>query len=130
MDKEDFENELKQVIGNTRSGHDLGPREVIIFGRDGLVVAGKRVERLNDVLVAYSQLEARDLILRVFFRRIFQLDDVIKETRRLIVNYEKAPGSMRRTRTLLTKTERDLIILAQLLQYVTQSLEDLTPPPA
>ena len=129
MDKEDFENELKQVIGNTRSGHDLGPREVIIFGRDGLVVAGKRVERLNDVLVAYSQLEARDLILRVFFRRIFQLDDVIKETRRLIVNYEKAPGSMRRTRTLLTKTERDLIILAQLLQYVTQSLEDLTPPP-
>ena len=36
---------------------------------------------------------------------------------------------MRRTRTLLTKTERDLIILAQLLQYATQSLEDLTPPP-
>ena len=128
MDKEDFENEIKQVIGDTRSGHDLGPREVIIFGRDGLLVAGKRVNRLDSVLVSYSQLEARDTVLRSFFRRTFQLADVIKETRKIIVNYEKDPGSMRRTRTLLTKTERDLILLKELLQYISQSITQMSVP--
>jgi hypothetical protein len=129
MDKEDFENEIKQVIGDTRSGHDLGPREVVIFGRDGLLVAGKRVSRLDTMLVTYSQLEARDSVLRSFFRRTFQLADVIKETRKLIINYEKDPGSMRRTRTLLTKTERDLILLKELLQYIDNSIHQMSIPP-
>jgi len=129
MDKEDFENEIKQVIGDTRSGHDLGPREVVIFGRDGLIVAGKRVNRLDSVLTAYSELEARDHVLRVFFRRTFQLSGVISETRKLIINYEKDPGSMRKTRTLLTKTERDLILLKELLQYIQQSIELMAAPP-
>jgi hypothetical protein len=129
MDKEDFENEIKQVIGDTRSGHDLGPREVVIFGRDGLIVAGKRVNRLDSVLTAYSELEARDHVLRVFFRRTFQLSGVISETRKLIINYEKDPGSMRKTRSLLTKTERDLILLKELLQYIQQSIELMVSPP-
>ena len=123
MDKEDFENEIKQVIGDTRSGHDLGPREVVIFGRDGLLIAGKRVMRFQATLVKYAQLEARDHTLRAFFRRTFQLSDVIKETRLMIVNFEKDPGSMRKTRMLLTKTERDLILLRELLQYVDESLK-------
>jgi hypothetical protein len=129
MDKEDFENEIKQVIGDTRSGHDLGPREVVIFGRDGLLIAGKRVDRFDSALVSYCDLEGRDTALRVFFRRTFQLSDVIKETRKLIENYDKDPGSMRKLRTLLTKTDRDLILLKELLQYCKKSIEFMLPPP-
>ena len=125
MDKGDFENEIKQVIGDTRTGHNLGPREVVIFGRDGLIVAGKRVARFEDILVRYAQLEARDHTLRAFFRRTFQLSDVIKETRIMIVNFEKDPGSMRKTRMLLTKTERDLILLHELLCYADESLKSM-----
>ena len=80
-------------------------------------------------MVIYAELEARDTVLRAFFRRTFQLSDVIKETRKLIVNYEKDPGSMRKTRTLLTKTERDLILLKELLQYMHQSLDFMSMPP-
>jgi WD repeat-containing protein 35 len=129
MDKEDFENEIKQVIGDTRTGHDLGPREVVVFGRDGLLIAGKRVARFEGILVRYAQLEARDHTLRAFFRRTFQLSDVIKETRGMIVNFEKDPGSMRRTRMLLTKTERDLILLKELLCYVDESLIHMANAP-
>ena len=38
LDGEDKENELKQVLGDTRTAFDLGGGAIIIFGRDGILL--------------------------------------------------------------------------------------------
>ena len=40
MDREDKENELKQVLGDLHKSYDLGEDGVLIVGRDGILVAG------------------------------------------------------------------------------------------
>ena len=40
MDGGEKENELKQVIGVTKVAYDISAEDVIIFGRNGILVAG------------------------------------------------------------------------------------------
>ena len=43
MDREDNENELKQVLGDLHAAYDIGEDGVLIVGRDGMIVAGANV---------------------------------------------------------------------------------------
>ena len=92
MDKGDYENELKQVIGDTRSSHDLGHKELVIFGRDGMLISGTHVGRHEEILIEYVGLQAREHVMRMYFRRTFNIADVLSQTRVLINNYTKDPG--------------------------------------
>jgi hypothetical protein len=48
MDKEANENELKQVIGDTHASYQLSPDdEVLIVGRNGMVLCSKDTKRLE-----------------------------------------------------------------------------------
>jgi hypothetical protein len=40
MDKGEYENELKQVIGDTKGAYDISEHDTLIFGAYGLLVAG------------------------------------------------------------------------------------------
>ena len=40
MDREENENELKQVLGDTDAAYNLSPDDVLIVGKSGLLVAG------------------------------------------------------------------------------------------
>ena len=41
MDKEENENEIKQVIGDTYRAHDLSESELIIFGKSGVLITDR-----------------------------------------------------------------------------------------
>lgn len=43
MDKDEFENELKQVLGDTRAAFDISERDTLIFGAHGILVAGREL---------------------------------------------------------------------------------------
>ena len=40
MDKEACENELKQVVGDTDSAHQLDENQILVVGKIGLLIAG------------------------------------------------------------------------------------------
>ena len=42
LDRSDNENELKQVLGELISAHDIGDDDVLILGRDGALSALQR----------------------------------------------------------------------------------------
>jgi hypothetical protein len=58
----------------------------------GCRLAGSSASSFEQVLVSYLSMLVREMFIRVFFIRTFVLDGLLKESRRLIINYEKNPN--------------------------------------
>ena len=125
MDKGDHENELKQILGDIHACHDLGPEDVILIGRDGILIAGPNSASHEELLTNYLSLLTRDLFIRNFFVRTFILDDALKRIRRLIMDYQKDPNNIARVRSGLSGASRDIILLKEILEYLRESLEEM-----
>jgi WD repeat-containing protein 35 len=123
MDKESFENELKQVLGDTQSAHDLGSGEILIQGRHGLIFAGASPHAHEALLVDFLGLKGLEIFLNNFFMRSFVLADALKEIRRLIEESEKDPNSIPRARSLLSECSRDAVSMREILAYMSEAHE-------
>jgi WD repeat-containing protein 35 len=99
MDRGDNENELKQVIGDIQSAHNIGADDILILGRDGMLFAGPNSRRHEPLLLFYLSLLVRDMFIRVFFVRTFVLDDMLKTIRRLIMEHETDPNNIPKVRS-------------------------------
>jgi WD repeat-containing protein 35 len=128
MDKGDYENELKQVLGDLHVCHDVSPDDLIIIGRDGLLVAGPSIRENEDLLVAYLSLLCREIFIRNYFVRTFVLDESLQKIRHLILMYQTDPTNVPTIRTLLNNASRDIILLKEVLEYLRESLEEMYIP--
>ena len=68
LDGGEFENELKQVLGDTYGAYDLSESEVLIIGQQGLLLAGAGAHRHEKVLMAYLSLMTRNVFMRQLYR--------------------------------------------------------------
>lgn len=128
MDKEDNENELKQVVGDTHEAHDLTKDDLLVIGRHGILVAGPNCKKHEATLAAYLSLLSMDTFIRNFFNRMFVLDDTLKQIRHMINNYESDPNSIPRIRTLLSETSKQAIQLEEVLSYLSESVTQIVVP--
>lgn len=128
MDREDNENELKQVIGDLHNAYDVGDDGVLIVGRDGVLVAGANGKDYEVLLIAFLSLLNREMFIRNFFVRTFVLDDLLGKTRNLIVSYRDDPNHVSRIRVMLNNGSRDIVMLEELLSYLNESLQDFQLP--
>jgi hypothetical protein len=131
MDKGEFENELKQVIGDLRGCHDLGNGNIIVLGRDGILCAGRDMLAHDKLLIAYLSLLSREVFLRSYFVRMFILDDLLKRIRLLLLDHHADPNSLAKVRGMLNQASRDIILLQEILAYLRESLvemEDMEVP--
>ena len=128
MDKGEHENELKQVLGDLRACHDLGPDDIILIGRDGVLIAGPNSKKHEFLLVKYLSLLVREIFIRNFFVRTFMLDDSLSKIRKLIMTYIKDPNNIARIRDRLNDASRDIILLKEVLEYLRESLEEMALP--
>jgi len=137
MDKEAHENELKQVLGATRTAFDLGgpQKEIIIFGSEGLLLTGDdsasdlggmKIIRHEQMLLAFLSLMGRQLAIRQFFSRIFHSSHVLSHIKMLIKNYDKNPGSIPEIRKLQSMVSTNINLLTEVLSYIDQSLHDVS----
>lgn len=58
MDKDEYENELKQVLGDTRAAFDISERDTLIFGEHGLLVGGPSCRLYEGLLCTYVEVSA------------------------------------------------------------------------
>lgn len=128
MDKGEFENELKQVLGDIRACHDIGDEDVVIMGRDGVLLAGPHAINYEELFHAYLSLLVREIFIRNFFIRTFVLDDTLKTIRTLIMTYHKDPNHITTIRAKLNVGSRDVILLMEVLEYLKESLEEMVIP--
>ena len=132
LDKSDYEGEITQVIGEVQMAHDLGPRDVLIIGRLGMIVAGRHTEENEAVICDFLSLAARDHMMNTLYQRTFKLADDLFRIRKLIEKFDEDPRSLDKIRGMEAKTSRDLLVLKELLLYLEESLAHVKKgePPA
>jgi len=132
MDKGEYENELKQILGDTRSAFDISEHDTLVFGANGLLIAGPNSRHHEPLLCSYLQFMAMDLFVRNFFNRTFYLMDSMKELRMQIATYEEDPNTLVAFRKRHHELMEDTTLLTECLAYMAESLEtaEVAPEPA
>eukprot|EP00605_Chrysophyceae_sp_TOSAG23-4_P001509 GSChrysophyteH1.ASY1.ANO1.1653.1 assembled CDS len=129
MDKGEYENELKQVIGDTKAAYDISEHDTLIFGAYGLLVAGPNSRHHEPLLCAYLQFITIDIFLQNFFARIWILNDDLITTNKIIGEGEKDPKALDRIRYRICVLAKDIIQLEEILGYMLEALEIIEIPP-
>uniref|UniRef100_K3WIM0 Uncharacterized protein n=1 Tax=Globisporangium ultimum (strain ATCC 200006 / CBS 805.95 / DAOM BR144) TaxID=431595 RepID=K3WIM0_GLOUD len=128
-----YANELAQVLGDVYASHDITSEgDVLVVGRAGCLFSGPNIFKYESICTSYVALVCRDMFIKNFFARTFVLDATLKEIRRLIHKVHREPATALQVREKLAVVSKDTILLAETLEYLLDSLEDiqLAPEPA
>ena len=125
----EYENELKQVIGDTKAAYDISEHDTLIFGAFGLLVAGPNSRHHEPLLCAYLQFITIDIFLQNFFSRLWILNDDMTTTNKIILEGDKDPRALERIRYRICKLAKDIIMLEEILAYMIEALEIIEIPP-
>ena len=128
MDREENENELKQVLGDTDCAYNLSPDDVLIRGKNGMLIVGPNSRKHETLLVRYLSLMGREMFVRTFFVRAFMLSNKLAKIRYLVNNADKDPNTGKIVRADLSETSRNIILLQAVLGYLEESLLDVKVP--
>ena len=129
MDKGEYENELKQVIGDTRAAFDVSEHDTLIFGANGLLIAGPNARQHEPLLCSYLQFTAVDLFIRNFFNRMFLINDAMQGLRTLVNSYTEDPLNMAKIYERMQVLNDDVRMMGEILGYLAESLESCEIPP-
>jgi len=116
LDSDEKENELKQLVGQTQSAHDLSTDEMLIIGANGVLLIGQGVKKHEPTMTIYLALRSLDFFARNFFNRLFLLSDQLQRTRKRLDAYFEDPNSIPIIRKEISDASRNVI-----------QLEDATP---
>ncbi len=129
MDKGEYENELKQVIGDTKAAYDISEHDTIVFGGHGLLVAGPNSRHHEPLLCAYLQLITIDIFIQNYYSRLWILKDDMKTTYNIIQQCDEDPTSLDHVRHRICVLSNDIILLEEILGYLLESLDAIEVPP-
>ena len=129
MDKGEYENELKQVIGDTKAAYDISEHDTLIFGAFGLLVAGPNSRHHEPLLCAYLQFITIDIFLQNYFARLWITNDDMRTTNKIIEEGEKDPKALSRIRYRICRLAKDIIQMEEILSYLIEALEVIEIPP-
>ncbi len=129
MDKGEYENELKQVIGDTKAAYDISEHDTLVFGGHGLLVAGPNSRHHEPLLCAYLQLITIDIFVQNYYSRLWILMDDMKITYNIIQKCDEDPTSLDRIRYRICVLSNDIILLEEVLGYLLESLDVIEIPP-
>ena len=128
MDKGEYENEFKQVIGDTKAAFDISEQDSLIFGSQGLLVCGPSARNYEPLLCAYLQFNSLDLFLQNFFSRIWILNDDLNVSYQIVETIEYDPLALGQCRNRLCTLSKEIIMLDQILGYLEEALEMMELP--
>merc|ERR1740138_1417222 len=129
MDKGEYENELKQVIGDTKAAYDISEHDTLVFGAYGLLVAGPNSRHHEPLLCAYLQFITIDIFMQNYFARLWILNDDMQTTNVIIEESAKDPTALKRIRYRICKLAHDIIELEEILGYLLEALDIIEIPP-
>ncbi len=122
-DREDQENEINQIVGVAYEFFDLPPSEKVILGTNGMIFISSRPEHFSNVLNFYSFVKSLQMFESVFFSRLRQMWDVVKDIRMAIlsIEQEEALGEMQQE---LSELSSDIVLIEELAKFMQTSALD------
>jgi len=129
-DRGEFENELKQVLGELRIAKDIGVGgEIVVSGADGMLIVGRRLRKYDRITVIFGEIMGIQAFMKTVFTRMTILQS---ETVRLQVTVEsddENPEHFETVRHLRNKVATELAIVEEVVAYLQDALDHLTIPP-
>lgn len=129
MDKGEFENELKQIIGDTKAAYDISEKDTLIFGAHGLLVCGPHARSHEPLLCAYMQFITLDIFLQNYFSRMWTLKEDMEKTDSLVDTIPIDPNALDYARERFFALSKEVISLEEILGYVSEALQIMEIPP-
>jgi len=129
MDKGEYENELKQILGDTRAAFDISEHDTLVFGQNGLLVAGANARHHEPILCSYISFCAIDNFCRNFFVRLYLLLDDMNLLRKTMEAADLDPNVIVKVNAAQMKISRELTMMEEILSYQLESLETVEIPP-
>lgn len=106
LDSAEHESEIKQVIGETFSAHNLSEDDILIVGKIGLLISGRGCARFEPVLISYLTMICRERFVKYFYARVFLMDESLRKIRHLLHHYDEDPNSIDAARKLMVMSKR------------------------
>ena len=128
MDKGEYENELKQVVGETRAAFDVSEHDTLIFGSHGFLLAGPNSRHHEPLLCSFLQFQSLDVFVRNYFSRMFLIGDAMKMVRELIDMSHTDPKAVHQIRGRMAVIASQVILMEEILGYMRLSLLGLKVP--
>ncbi|KAF1792283.1 Pentatricopeptide repeat [Phytophthora cactorum] len=100
MDKGEYENELKQVIGDTRAAFDISEHDTLVFGAHGLLIAGPNSRHHEPLLCSF--LQTTEQAGRSLYERL-QLGILSNQLKRRVKDLHKNMGGARHELAVLNE---------------------------
>jgi len=123
LDREDMENELRQIIGEVECGFQLSrDDELIIIGTTGMIICSKDSARLEPLVLQYMSMMSRNLFIQCLYRRTFVTVDTLQEIKNLIANYDTDPNNIFRIRNKLADVSAEITLMYEIQSYLLESL--------
>ena len=128
MDKGEYENELKQVVGETRAAFDVSEHDTLIFGSHGFLLAGPNSRHHEPLLCSFLQFQSLDVFVRNYFSRMFLIGDAMKTVREIIDASHKDPKAVHQIRGRMAVIASQVILMEEILGYMKLALLGLKVP--
>lgn len=129
--------ELQQLLGELGSAHELEAREsagsaglVLVFGRRGVLLAGKACLQYEPCLLAFGALRARSIVLQDMTRRLQLLNDDVIQLRAEIAVAHLDPARLHRAQERLRGLSEKRGTLAELHAVMQASMKHFKAPDA
>ncbi len=129
MDKGEFENELKQIIGDTKAAYDISERDTLVFGAHGLLLCGPHARSHEPLLCAYMQFVTLDIFLQNYFARMWILKEDLEQVETIIDCTNVDPTALHKSREEVCTLSKVIISLDEIIRYVVEALEIMEIPP-
>ncbi|KAA0173097.1 hypothetical protein FNF27_05446 [Cafeteria roenbergensis] len=131
LDKGEYENELKQVVGDTRAAYGISDSDTLVFGSHGLLLAGPNSRTYEPLLCSYVQLMSMDAFAQNLFSVVSVVQDDIRATASQCRLSRRDPLLLKEASARLPTLERRVLLLEKIVSFMEESLlsTEIPEPP-
>ncbi len=123
-DREEQENEINQIVGVAYDFFDLSPTEKVIIGTNGIIFISSRPDRYYELLNFYSFVRSLQIFQSIFFARLRQMWDMVKDVRKSILHLKKEEDLVRMEQEL-SELSSNIVLIEELSNIMAVSASDM-----
>jgi hypothetical protein len=122
QDGKDRQNEIDQVLGTSYEFQDLPGGEMLILGTYGLIYVTRNPQDVPNVLTLYSAVRSLQMFQTIFFARLRQIWDMIKDLR-LLVTGTTSQEELGELEQQMSQLSADIVLIDEINEYMRAAVE-------
>lgn len=128
LDRDKRENELRQILGEVTSVHQITKNDVFIFGHLGLCVVGPSRFQFEQLVSVYAMLHSHHMFIGSMLLRMLAMMDELRKLKELMHTPKGDPNLVSSVHAALSAISRDTVHLEEVMMHSTEALKSLTLP--